>query len=215
MFTGIIEATGRIVIPAASAGKTTRIGIETPWLDGIGVSDSVAVNGACLTVTKIDDRVIRCDVGGETIAATTLGMLRAGHIVNLERAMRAGDRFGGHLVTGHVDTIAEIRDRRVRGGVYEIVVGITVGIEPYLVPKGSIAVDGISLTIQHLDEKTFTVHIIPLTGRETTLGSVRTGDAVNIEVDIIGKYVRRMLDLKRPAHEHQLTVETVRTFLGE
>ena len=193
MFTGIVEEMGVIrgirknresAVVSVKAGKV---------LEDLKIGDSVAVNGVCLTVVEFFPGGFGADVMHETLDRSTLGSLKPGSRVNLERAMRADGRFGGHIVAGHVDgtgTIAEIRkdDTAVW---YRIRAGDS--ILRYVVEKGSAAVDGISLTVAAVTERDFSVSVIPHTASETTLGERRTGDTVNLETDIIGKYVERFL----------------------
>jgi riboflavin synthase len=193
MFTGIIEATGTIrefrrkgegaqaVIAAGGMTKELRVG------------DSIAVDGACLTVAALRGNAFTCDLSEETLARTTLGALRAGSQVNLERPMRLGDRLGGHLVTGHVDAVGRIAGRSPQGGGEFVRFRFPRSLGPFLVMKGSIAVDGISLTVAELTRDTFGVALIPHTLRCTTLGGKRVGDPVNLEGDLLGKYVARLL----------------------
>ena len=193
MFTGIVEEMGVIrSIRRGARSAVLSIGAETVLSD-LKLGDSVAVNGVCLTATTVDGGGFTADVMHETLRRSSLGVLIPGSPVNLERAMRADGRFGGHIVAGHVDgtgTIAEIRkdDTAVW---YRIRAGDS--ILRYVVEKGSAAVDGISLTVAAVTERDFSVSVIPHTASETTLGERRTGDTVNLETDIIGKYVERFL----------------------
>ena len=193
MFTGIIEEVG--TIRRVQKGRSSAVlEIEARIvLEGLRVGDSIAVNGVCLTVTSFDRKGLLADVMHETLNRSSLAGMSGGSRVNLERAMRADGRFGGHIVAGHVDgtgTIAEIRkdDTAVW---YRIRAGDS--ILRYVVEKGSAAVDGISLTVAAVTERDFSVSVIPHTASETTLGERRTGDTVNLETDIIGKYVERFL----------------------
>lgn len=193
MFTGIIEEVG--TIRRVQKGRSSAVlEIEARIvLEGLRVGDSIAVNGVCLTVTSFDRKGFLADVMHETLNRSSLAGMSGGSRVNLERAMRADGRFGGHIVAGHVDgtgTIAEIRkdDTAVW---YRIRAGDS--ILRYVVEKGSAAVDGISLTVVAVTERDFSVSVIPHTASETTLGERRTGDTVNLETDIIGKYVERFL----------------------
>ncbi len=193
MFTGIIEEVG--TIRRVQKGRSSAVlEIEARVvLEGLRVGDSIAVNGVCLTVTSFDRKGFSADVMHETLNRSSLAGMSGGSRVNLERAMRADGRFGGHIVAGHVDgtgTIAEIRkdDTAVW---YRIRAGDS--ILRYVVEKGSAAVDGISLTVAAVTERDFSVSVIPHTASETTLGERRTGDMVNLETDIIGKYVERFL----------------------
>ena len=196
MFTGLIESVGRIdaVTPSAS-GSTLRI--ATALAADLALGDSVAVNGVCLTVTATDDGAMAADVGPETARVTTLGAVRPGRTVNLERSMRADSRFGAHFVQGHVDGTGTLTARRQDGESHWLTIAYPRALRPYLVPKGSIAVDGISLTVAQLREHDFDVMIIPFTWAHTNLSSLAMHDAVNLEGDMIGKYVARAVDVFR------------------
>ena len=196
MFTGLIEQVGRIG-GWQRAGSTRRLTItHAPWAEGasgLAVGDSVAVNGACLTAeTVAPDRFV-CAVLDETVARTSLADKAAGARVNLERAMRADARWGGHMVQGHVDALGRVLDLRQIGADRVVRVGCPAELMPGIVPKGSIALDGISLTVASLDDSWFEVHIIPHTWAQTALGELAPGSTINIETDIIGKYVQRYL----------------------
>jgi riboflavin synthase len=193
MFTGIIEEMGVV----KAAGKTLQGSSVTVLakivLAGLKLGDSVTVNGVCLTVVGCNDMEMKADISPETMKVTTLGSLKAGDPVNLERAMRLGDRLGGHLVTGHVDGIGTIRARAQDADAYQIMIEAPRDVLRYCVPKGSIAVDGISLTVNEVTDRGFRVTVIPHTAKVTTLGIKRVGDAVNLETDLIGRYVERLL----------------------
>lgn len=188
MFTGLIEATGKIVTMRRSS-RGGRLTIVSS-LEGLEIGDSVSVNGACQTVAELKGDIFSCDVLPETLRVTNLGRLRAGSAVNLERALEAGARLGGHIVNGHVDGIGRVvRVIRDPLGI-EIDVGRELG--RYMVPKGSVAVDGVSLTTgPDPSGGRFKVFIIPHTWKTTTLGKVSPGSRVNIEVDILAKYVEK------------------------
>lgn len=192
MFTGLIEDTGRVVgFDRSGRAGLLRVKSSLP-LDEIAIGDSVAVNGACLTVTRKLDGVLTFDVSPESLSATTLGSLISGSMVNLERALRLGDRMGGHIVTGHVDCIGHLA-RMVETSQHHVL-EFTLPSESarYLVAKGSVTINGISLTVNTVTQKGFSVTIIPHTLEHTTLHTLRPGDQVNIETDIIGKYVERL-----------------------
>lgn len=198
MFTGIIESIG-IVREFSQHPHGARARVAAVEVAGqLRAGDSIAVDGACLTVTAVSGEGFGCDLSAETLARTTLGRLRAGMRVNLERPLRLGDRLGGHFVTGHVDAVGHIVGRVPQGDGETIRVGFPRALAPLLVMKGSIAVDGISLTVAELTEDTFGVALIPYTLEGTTLGQKRVGDAVNLEADLLGKYVARFL-AERPA----------------
>lgn len=194
MFTGLIEAIGRIadVEPGASG---LRLRVETALAGELNAGDSLAVNGVCLTVAGVAARHVACDVGPETARVTTLETVRRGEPVNLERPMRADGRFGGHFVQGHVDGTGRITQIREDGEARWLTVSFNGALAPYLIPKGSIAIDGISLTIAALRAGSFDVMIIPHTWQHTNLQGRAAGDAVNLECDMIGKYVSRALEL--------------------
>jgi len=194
VFTGIVEAVGEIVAIAA-AGDLTHFTVAAPAVaPGAEVGDSVAVNGACLTVTAARDGTLRFDAVRETLAKTALGDLAVGSRVNLERALLASGRLDGHIVQGHVDGVGRVRELERSGDDVRLFVECAPEISQLLVPKGSVAIDGVSLTVVGVDEAGFDVALIPLTLEKTTLGGLRSGDRVNVEVDVLGKYVRRYLE---------------------
>ena len=165
------------------------------------VGDSVSVDGVCLTVTEVFEGSLRMDVSGETVSISTISLLRQGDMVNLERAMRLTDRIGGHLVSGHVDGIGKILKKESHEKSWKLRIGIDERLSRYTVEKGSIAVDGISLTINQCKEKFFEVNIIPQTDLETTLLRKKVGDLVNIETDLIGKYIEKFFLKERSAQK--------------
>ena len=191
MFTGIIEGLGTIsAIRPAGQGK--RLTIDADFvLDQTKPGDSIAVNGACLTVVKIRAKRFEVDLSPETLATSTFDKARRGDRLNLERAMRLSDRIDGHLVSGHVDGIGVIQQHDKRGNAILMTIAVPETLTRYMIRKGSVAVDGISLTINTCDTTSFTVSIIPHTASITTVGMKPKGDAVNIENDMIGKYVER------------------------
>ncbi len=193
MFTGLIEAIG-FVSKIERRGEYKRIVFSSPWdLTGFKAGDSISVNGACLTVVVVDGKAFAVDVSNETIGRTTLGELKPKDPVNLERPLAISDRLGGHLVLGHVDGMATITGRQEDGGSITLTFRISEDLLPYVVEKGSVAIDGISLTVNECRENEFSVIIIPFTSEGTTIGRKRVGDKVNVETDIIGKYVQRFL----------------------
>jgi riboflavin synthase len=208
MFTGLIEDVGKVVglVRSGESGRLT-VSSALPACE-IRLGDSVAVNGVCLTVTHQDNAGLIFDVSPETMDRSTLGGLRSGHRVNLERALRLSDRLGGHIVTGHVDCIARVEERREQSGAVVFAFRL---LEPvmarYLVSKGSVAINGISLTVNSVTGPVFTVTIIPHTAAMTTLPDLRTGDRVNIETDIIGKYVERLVSGREQAGAGSVTME--------
>jgi riboflavin synthase len=193
MFTGLIEDVGTVrrIERRGDAGRLT-VATTLP-LDTVALGDSVAVNGACLTVVAKGGGDFTFDVSPESLKCTTLGSLSTGSAVNLERALRLGDRLGGHLVTGHVDLVATLAGRREVSGNILFVFRVASEFSRYLVAKGSVAVDGISLTVNTVDADSFSVNVIPHTAAKTTLEHRRAGDRVNIETDILGKYIERLL----------------------
>ena len=193
MFTGIIEETGKIKY-IRSAGMSAEIAVQAKTvLEGTKIGDSIAVNGVCLTVTSLGADYFTADIMPETIRRSSLNGLGSGDRVNLERAMAADDRFGGHIVAGHVDDTGKIVSVSPEGNAVMVRIEAPPQILHLVVEKGSIAIDGISLTVAAVDGYSFTVGIIPHTGSETTLLSKKAGDVVNLETDIIGKYVEKLL----------------------
>lgn len=206
MFTGIVEAIGAVsaIRSAASEGKvlTIQTGLD---LSESRIGDSIAVNGVCLTATALqsgEKSTFQADVSPETLSRSTLGSIRIGDAVNLERALRLSDRIGGHLVSGHIDGIGRIRSIRNRGNAILMAFSIESALSRYIVEKGSIAIDGISLTVNEIGNSHVEVSLIPHTAKMTTLGLKRIGAAVNIETDVIGKYVERLLLKSRETGSH-------------
>jgi riboflavin synthase len=195
MFTGIVEGTGTVAaLAAAGDGGGARLAVEAPWLAGeLALGESVAVNGCCLTVAEVTPDGFAADLHAETLRRTALGGLAAGARVNLERPLPLGGRLGGHLVQGHVDGVAAVLDRTPVGDGEEVRVELPEPLARYLVEKGSITVDGVSLTVAGLGPGWFTVALVPHTLAVTTLGDRRPGDLVQLEVDVVAKYVERLL----------------------
>ena len=194
MFTGLIEGLGRVA-RLTSQGPDAVLNVEPPWpLSQAVIGESVAVNGACLTVTGLAGKGFNLDVSAETLSRTNLGALRPGAKVNLERAMQLGDRLGGHLVTGHVDCLGIISAVSQAGGSTRLEVALPAEHAALVVAKGSLAVDGISLTVNAVAGHRVHLNIIPHTMGATTLSIAKKGDSVNIETDLIGKYVARLLN---------------------
>ncbi|MBW4055186.1 MAG: riboflavin synthase [Proteobacteria bacterium] len=192
MFTGLIEDTGRVA-SFHRRGEAGVLTVETalPTTD-IAIGDSVAVNGACLTVTGRSVRTLTFDVSPESISRTLIGKLGSGNRVNLERALRLGDRLGGHIVSGHVDCVGQLIRSESSAGNHQLQFTLPPEHARYLVEKGSVTIDGISLTVNAVSQNGFSVNIIPHTYANTTLEQLRVGDNANIETDIIGKYVERL-----------------------
>jgi riboflavin synthase len=194
MFTGLIENVGRVVRLEDGDGAI-RVGLHTALAPELTLGESVAVNGVCLTVTQIAGGVLEADIGPETARVTTLGALMPGQGVNLERAMRADSRFGGHFVQGHVDGVGIVEAIRSEGGARWVTIAFPSSLAPYFVRKGSVAVDGISLTVADLAGGRFDVMIIPYTWEHTNVAGLRPGSRVNLECDMVGKYVARAVEL--------------------
>lgn len=194
MFTGLVEAVGE-VIERKPTGGGVRLRIASPLSAELSPGDSLAVNGVCLTVVVAQAAEIHADVGPETLRVTTLGSIGRGGLVNLERPLRADGRFGGHFVQGHVDAVGSIEDVRADADFHWVTIGFARELGPYIVQKGSIAVDGISLTVAGLSPDRFDVMIVPFTLEHTNLKTAQKSDRVNIECDMVGKYVVRAAEL--------------------
>lgn len=199
MFTGLIQQVGKLVRHETAAGGLRLAVTAEPWTPPLAEGESVAVSGVCLTVAQVQGVAFACDVLQETLDRTTLAGKQPGCALNLERALRLGDPLGGHMVTGHVDSIGTLLQQRAAGRDRVLRISCAAELLQGMVLKGSIAVDGISLTIAELDAQSFTVHIIPVTWTRTSLRDLREGAAVNLETDIIGKHVRRYLASSPPA----------------
>ncbi len=193
MFTGIIEEMGSVNALRHEAGAARLAVSASTVLEGTASGDSICVNGVCLTVVDMDKSGFSADVAVETLKVTNLGELKTGARVNLERALQLSARIGGHLVSGHVDAVGRIRERRQEGNGWRIFIDAPDTVLRYVIKKGSIAIDGISLTVADVDKKGFSIAMIPHTAKLTTLGFKSAGDSVNLEADIIGKYVERLL----------------------
>jgi riboflavin synthase len=194
MFTGLIEAVGDI-IETKTTGSSLRLRIRTDLASELAPGDSLAVNGVCLTVVVAENGEVHADVGPETARVTTLGALRRTQTVNLERPVRADSRMGGHFVQGHVDGIGAVEDLRSQDDSNWVTISYPPPLAPYFIRRGSVAVDGVSLTLAGLSESQFDVMIIPFTWAHTSLRSLRIRDRVNLECDMIGKYVLRAAEL--------------------
>ena len=191
MFTGLIQRIGTVKRISRGAGLVLEIAADSPWAKPLEEGESVAVNGVCLTVVRCEGSRFTADVLRETESRTGLGELVPGAKVNLERALRAGDAMGGHIVQGHVDCRGRIVARTPKGRDFQLRIACGRVIAAQSVLKGSITIDGVSLTISGLGDDWLTVDLIPTTASETTLGSKKIGDAVNLEGDIVGKYVAK------------------------
>jgi riboflavin synthase len=198
MFTGIIVAAGRVT-SLTEKGGDLELGIDAAagaaglGLERIAIGDSVSVQGACLTVTRKEDTRFYADVSRETMAKTTLGALRPGSRVNLEPSLRAGDALGGHWVSGHVDAVGKLRGLVQDARSWRLDFELPASLMRYVAPKGSICVDGVSLTVNKVDGRRFDVNVIPHTLKVTTLGELTIGDGVNIEIDVIARYLERLM----------------------
>ncbi len=193
MFTGLVEGVGEITEMRRLA-EGLRLAVAPPFpVAELTLGESVAVSGACLTVVQVEGRAFLVEVSPETLARSALSAKKVGDRVNLERALRLGDRLGGHLVTGHVDGLGVLKERRQGPEHLALTIEMPTSLAPLVIEKGSIAVDGVSLTVNSVKGNGFSVNIIPFTGQETTLAALKAGDQVNLETDIIGKYVARIL----------------------
>jgi len=195
VFSGLIAHAGVVVAIEGDAAHGMTLVVEAPGAlaDGVAHGDSVAVNGVCLTVVAFDDRTMRFDVVPETLRRAAFDGLREGDRVNVELSLRLGDRLGGHLMYGHVDAYATIVSREPEGQGFRLVVELPQTLRPFVVEKGYVAVDGVSLTVAATSSETFSIALIPETARRTTLGTKRAGDRVTIEVDPVARYVQGAL----------------------
>lgn len=198
MFTGIVTDLGTVrSIEPAGEGRDLRIVIATAWdTAGIELGASVACNGCCLTVVEKGEGTLAFNASAETLSKTTIGRWRPGTAVNLERSLRLGDELGGHMVQGHIDGVGSIAAIAPEGGSLRVRIRPPPHLMPFLAPKGSVAVDGVSLTVNDVDADAFGVNIIPHTAQVTTFGRVKPGDPVNIEVDLVARYLARLLDAR-------------------
>jgi riboflavin synthase len=196
MFTGIVEGVGSLA-EVKGTGGGFRVRIHTPLSSEMKVGDSLAVNGVCLTVILIDGEHVLADVGPENARVTTFGALQRGQEVNLERPMRGDGRLDGHFVLGHVDGVGVIEEIRTEGESHWLTIGFQPALAAYFIRKGSVAIDGVSLTVAGLGERQFDVMVIPYTWGQTSLKGLKKGDKVNLECDMIGKYVVRMMELRK------------------
>jgi riboflavin synthase len=194
MFTGIIVATGRVA-SLEEKGGDLELGIDAAALDfkRIAIGDSVSVQGACLTVTRMQDTRFYADVSRETMSKTTLGALSSGSRVNLEPSLRAGEPLGGHWVSGHVDAVGKLKALVQDARSWRLEFELPASLMRYVAPKGSICVDGVSLTVNKVEGRRFDVNIIPHTMNVTTLGELEVDDGVNIEIDVIARYLERLM----------------------
>jgi len=200
MFTGLVECTATVV-SLVERGDQARLSIDAPFSAEVALGDSVAVNGCCLTLAATDGDGLHFDLLKQTLAVTSLGDLAAGSPVNLERAMRVGDRFGGHFVLGHVDATGEIATIEPLGQDHRLDVRLPAGMLPLCIDKGSLAIDGISLTIAELKDDIATFWITPHTWRHTNLHAATPGARVNLEADMLAKHVARLMDARLAARQ--------------
>ena len=194
MFTGIILSKGRVA-SMAERGGDLELGIDAAGLDAsrLGIGDSICVQGACLTVTRKEGSVFFADVSRETLAKTSLGSLSTGSNVNLEPSLRAGDALGGHMVSGHVDALGVLRSLEQDARSWRMEFELPADLMRFVAPKGSICINGVSLTVNKVQGRRFDVNIIPHTHEVTTLGEIRNGDSVNIEIDVVARYLDRLM----------------------
>ncbi|MFA8342636.1 MAG: riboflavin synthase [Rhodothermaceae bacterium] len=205
MFTGLVEEIGKIVkIELLPGGKKVRV-LASEILDDLKIDDSIAINGVCLTATKLESDGFWADAVGETLDKTSLAFLKEGSEVNVERALRLSDRLGGHIVQGHVNGIAEIVAITKRGDNYLLEINVPKKIEKYTIEEGSITIDGISLTIAQLTGTRVGISVIPHTWNNTTLRNKKVGDKVNIETDVIAKYIEKLMNNKTDNGEETIT----------
>jgi len=196
MFTGIIEGLGT-VSAVRPGGQGKRLAVEADFdLNQTKIGDSICVSGACLTAVKIDSRRFEVDISPETLQMTTFNHAKVGQRVNIERALRLSDRIDGHLVSGHIDGVGKIRQRETLGNAIIVTIEVPESLTGYMINKGSVAVDGISLTINTCATGSFSISIIPHTAKLTTIGFKNKGDPVNIETDMLGKYVERFMSAR-------------------
>jgi riboflavin synthase len=209
MFTGLIETTCKVKSVQAAGGGMHLVIDLGKLADETKIGDSIVINGVCLTVTKLQGGLAGFDISSETLSKSTIGQLKPASPVNVELAMTASDRFGGHIVQGHVDGVATIKAIDKHGEFADIKFTAKPELLDEMVAKGAVAVDGVSLTIANMDQTTFTVALIPETLKKTTLGLAKIGDKVNIETDIINKIIKKQLEKILP-QQQQLTVEKLR-----
>ncbi|MCC8013904.1 MAG: riboflavin synthase [Eubacterium sp.] len=207
MFTGLVEEVGTIG-GIVKGTDFARLEVQAEKItEGLKEGDSIAVNGLCLTACEVLPDGFRADVMAESLRRSSLGGLRAGSRVNLERAMLCDGRFGGHIVSGHIDGTGKILSLEKEGISTVVKIGAAAELLYYIVEKGSIAIDGISLTVMRVDESSFSVGVIPHTGSETTLLEKSPGDIVNLETDVIGKYVEKFIKGEKPKPNEEITME--------
>ena len=201
MFTGLVEGVGKVKTLGHVGGDMKVVISPLFEITDLKVGESISVNGICLTITTVMEGAFSVDVSNETLSRTTLGQIRQGNEVNLERALRPMDRLGGHFVSGHVDGTGKIIKKKSEARSWVITIGVDEGLSRYIIEKGSIAIDGISLTVNRCDKTSFDLNIIPETGRQTTLLKKGVNSVVNIETDLIGKYVEKFFNRDRSGED--------------
>ena len=214
MFTGIVESTGTISAITQN-GSSLVLEIECPFAGELTLGESVAVNGTCLTVSKMTLKTFCADVTPETFRRTSLASLENGGIVNLERAMKADGRFGGHIVSGHIDGTGIFMAAQTEGNAVNMSITVPATLGKYIIEKGSVCVDGISLTVAKVEssgDTTFSVAVIPHTWQNTTLCHKNAGDKLNIECDVVGKYIEHFIKLDLPAQDEQVLQDMMTNF---
>ena len=197
MFTGLIAGIGTVTaVEPLGHGRDCRVTLEAPpgFLDGARLGASIACSGCCLTAVRLDGHFFAIEASAETLSLTTLGAWRPGTRINLERSLRMGDELGGHLVSGHVDGVGHLRDATPEQGSLRLRFAVPAALAPFIARKGSVAVDGVSLTVNAVSAADFGVNIIPHTASATTLGALASGDPVNIEIDVLARYVARLAE---------------------
>jgi riboflavin synthase len=216
MFTGIIEGVGTVSqVRPMDGGRRLTVAADFS-LDGTGIGDSIAVNGACLTAVSLQGARFTVDVSPETLSKTTFKSIKIGDRVNLERALKLSDRLDGHLVSGHIDGLGTITGKQNQGNAVVVTFSVPDFLSRYMIPKGSVAIDGISLSINSCDNQSFNVSIIPHTAKITTLGLKETGARVNIETDMLGKYVEKFLSGRgRDSEEKRSATSLYMQFLSK
>jgi riboflavin synthase len=209
MFTGLVETVGT-VLAARRAGEGLRLQVDLgPAAEGVRVGDSIALSGACLTVASLQGAAATFDAVGETVARTTLGSWQAGTRVNIERSLRPADRLGGHFVAGHVDATGRVIENREGSGGWWLRVEVPEALLPEIAPKGSIAIDGVSLTVAEVAGAVVGIALIPTTLQATTLGQRVPGDQVNVETDLLAKYVQRAMAAGQPAPDDKRLLDAL------
>jgi riboflavin synthase len=204
MFTGLVEAMGTVTAVTPRGGDVElTVDVGTLTLGDAAIGSSISVGGACLTITRITGSRFSADLSRETLARTTLGAVATGQRVNLERPLLAGQPLGGHYVTGHVDGVGRVVERASDARSIRLTIEMPVALARYVAAKGSVAVDGVSLTVNQVDGARFDVNLIPHTAQVTTLGDLKPGDELNIEVDIIARYIERLSQSFTDLHSHR------------